>query len=129
MEYIKRKGGINIKKWAVIIMVLFMTIIVVGCLGKDRENEHTVLINLFDELYYIPETVDESTYTPNEMIGKITSTVPIEETPKENFGTNENTLNNVEVYSIEEEENVYVIPYKTERHGNRYHVLKKFDGD
>jgi len=118
-----------IRKWAVVLMVLSLTFIVVGCLEEDRENEHTVLIKLYDELYYIPETVDESTYTLQKTLGKITSTVPIEKSPKENFTTNDKTLKNEDVYTIKEEENVYVIPYKTERHGNRYYVLNKLDDD
>lgn len=108
-------------------MVLSMTLIVVGCLEVDRENEHPVLIMLYDELYYIPETVDESKYTLKEMLGTITSTRVAEEPPKENFSSN--SLNNADVYTVEEIENLFVIPYETSRHGTRYHVLEKFNND
>lgn len=102
-----------------------MTFIVVGCLDEGRENEHAVLIMLYDELYYIPETVDESEYTLKEMFGTITSTEIAEDPPKENFSSN--SLNNLDVYTVEEKNNIFVIPYQTDRYGTRYYVLEKFN--
>lgn len=116
---------ICIKKTFLNILVLSF-LLVVGCSTHEEANEYLVLIRLNGELYYVPKTVEESEYTLKEKIGTLTDTFWKEEIPSEDFTSN--SFQNEDVYTVKEDKDIYVIPYATERHGNRYHVLEEYKG-
>ncbi|WP_272480050.1 hypothetical protein [Aquibacillus koreensis] len=95
---------------------------------EESDQGYPTLIRLNGELYYIPKTVEESVYNRKELLGTVTDpSSKVDEIPEEDFTSN--SLDDVEVYSVEESNDIFVIPYETKEYGSRYHVLEKYDGD
>ena len=111
------------KSWFTFLVLSFF--LIVGCSTHEETNEYLILIRLNGELYYLPNTVDESEYTLKEKIGTLTNTFWKEEIPSEDFTSN--NYHDEDVYTVKEDKDLYVIPYATERFGNRYFVLEKYE--
>ncbi|MCT2535358.1 hypothetical protein NC661_19405 [Aquibacillus koreensis] len=120
--------GVFIKQLILILIALSLSL-TVGCVEKEESDQgYPTLIRLNGELYYIPKTVEESVYNRKELLGTVTDpSSKVDEIPEEDFTSN--SLDDVEVYSVEESNDIFVIPYETKEYGSRYHVLEKYDGD
>ena len=90
-----------------------------------NEEDHTALVKINNEIYYVDSIVNEGELSLSEEIGIVQYWD--QEYPEREFSSNSYALKKGEIYSVLDRSDIYVIPFVDEDYSTKYRVLEKLE--